>query len=270
MVGACGADHLARRLRKTGLIHRADIGKVDDAAIQRHKVHAKSHRIGPSRDVVKQAVLESSAGFKHRLDQAVLRLICRDDVGVSFFELLAIDDQVFFEGKELDVVLENQVCQVVAPCILFLGPKDVGLVDVRIGFFFDVCVEILHPLVELHAHLFGGLVGGEVGGKLVADRKRKAEHAIVRFLKVTSGTCLFKQDADGSLNVRIGGSFAVVEVVVVFLIVVQGADLVQGFGMVGTDLLGQLEVFLGCQGMDARRYAGLKKEGAVGAHLVEV
>ena len=104
--------------------------------------------------------MESSTGFKHRLDQAVLWLICRDDVGVSFFELLAIDDQVFFEGKELDVVLKNQVCQMVAPRILFLRTKDVGLVDVNIGFLFDVRVEILHPLVELHAHLFGGLVGG--------------------------------------------------------------------------------------------------------------
>ena len=87
---------------------------------------------------------------------------------------------------------------------------------------------------------------------------------------MSSGASLFKQDADRSLHIRIGGSFAVVEVVVVFLVVVQGADLVQGFGMVGTDLLGQLEVFLRGQRMDARRDTWLKKEGAVGAHLVEV
>ena len=85
-----------------------------------------------------------------------------------------------------------------------------------------------------------------------------------------SGASLLKQDADRSLYIRIGRPFAVVEVVVVFLIVVQGADLIQGFGMVGTDFLGQLEVFLGRQRMDARRDARLKKEGAVGAHLVEV
>ena len=87
---------------------------------------------------------------------------------------------------------------------------------------------------------------------------------------MSSGTSLFKQDADGALHIWIGGPFAVVEVVVVFLIVVQGADLIQGFGMVGTDFLGQLEVFLGGQWMHARRDARLKKEGAVGAHLVEV
>ena len=126
--------------------------------------------------------MEGSSRFKHGLDQAVLRLVGRDDVGISFFKLLAIDDQVFLQGKEFDVVLENQVCQVVAPRILFLGPKDVSLVDVCIGFLFDVRVEILHPLVEFHAHFFSGLVGGKVGGKLVANRKRKAEHAIVRFL----------------------------------------------------------------------------------------
>jgi hypothetical protein len=40
--------------------------------------------------------------------------------------------------------------------------------------------------------------------------------------------------------------------------------------MVGTDLLGQLEVFLGGQRMDTGRDARLKKEGAVGAHLVEI
>ena len=87
---------------------------------------------------------------------------------------------------------------------------------------------------------------------------------------MSSGTSLLKQDADGALHIRIGRSLAVVEVVVVFLVVVQGADLVQGFGMVGTDLLGQLEVFLRGQRMDARRDAWLKKEGAVGAHFVEV
>ena len=87
---------------------------------------------------------------------------------------------------------------------------------------------------------------------------------------MSSGTSLLKQDADGALHIRIGRPFAVVEVVVVFLVVVQGADLVQGFGMVGTDLLGQLEVFLRGQRMDARRDAWLKKEGAVGAHFVEV
>ena len=130
--------------------------------------------------------MEGSTGFKHGLNQAVLWLIGRDDVGISFFKLLAIDDQVFLQGKEFDVVLENQVCQVVAPCILFLGSKDVGLVDVGIGFLFDVAVKILHPLVEFHAHLFRGLVGGKVGGKLVANRKRKAEHAIVRFLEMAS------------------------------------------------------------------------------------
>ena len=242
LVGTSRADHLAWSLCKAGLIHRADVGQVDDAAIQRHKVYSKSHGVGPSRNVVKQAVLESSARFKHRLDQAVLRLVGRDDVGVSFFELLAIDDQVFLEGKEFDVVLENQVCQVVAPRILFFGPKDVGLVDVCIGFLFDVVVEILHPLVEFHTHLFGGLVGGKVGGKLVADRKRKAEHAIVRFLEMPSGASLLKQDADRSLYIRIGRPFAVVEVVVVFLIVVQGADFIQGLRMVGTDFLGQLEI----------------------------
>ena len=160
MVGTGSADHLTWSLCKTRLIHRADIGQVDNAAIQCHKVYSKSHGVGPSRNVVKQAVLEGSSRFKHRLDQAVLRLICRDDVRVSFFELLAIDDQVFLQGKELDVVLKNQVRQVVASRILFLRTKDVGLVDVNIGFLFDVRVEILHPLVELHAHLFGGLVGG--------------------------------------------------------------------------------------------------------------
>ena len=40
--------------------------------------------------------------------------------------------------------------------------------------------------------------------------------------------------------------------------------------MVGTDFLGELEVFLWGQRVNARRDAGLKKEGAVGAHLVEV
>ena len=104
--------------------------------------------------------MESCPRFKHGFDQAVLRLVCRYDVGVSFFKLLAIDDQVFLQGKEFDVVLENQVCQVVAPRILFFGSENIGLVDVCIGFLFDVAVEILHPLVELHTHFCRGFEGG--------------------------------------------------------------------------------------------------------------
>ena len=40
--------------------------------------------------------------------------------------------------------------------------------------------------------------------------------------------------------------------------------------MVGANFLSELKVFLWGQRVDARRDAGLKKEGAVGAHLMEV
>ena len=47
LVGPCGADYLTWCLRKAGLIHRADIGEIDDTAIQSHKVYSKSHGVGP-------------------------------------------------------------------------------------------------------------------------------------------------------------------------------------------------------------------------------
>ena len=104
--------------------------------------------------------MKGSSRFKHGLDQAVLWLISRDDVGVAFFKLLAVDDEIFFEGKKIDVVLKDQFCQMVASCIFFLGSKNVGLVGVCVRFFFDLQIKIFHPLVEFYPHFFGSLVGG--------------------------------------------------------------------------------------------------------------
>src|SRR5690606_18113905 len=112
--------------------------------------------------------------------------------------------------------------------------------------------------------------GRKISRNLISDGEREAQHAIHAFLKMSSRACLLKENSDRTLHVWIGGAFAVVKVVVVFLIIVERTDLVQCFGVIGSDLLGQLKVLSRGERMHPSGYSRLKKERAVGAHLVEI
>ena len=151
------------------------------------------------------------------------------------------------------------------------GGEGVGLGFGGGGFFEGVEVEGLLVGEEFGAEGVRGFEGGEGGDELVADGEGEGEEAVFGVGVEAAGAGLLKEDADGAVDVGVGGAFADVVVVIGFAGVVEGADGVEGFGVFLRHLFGEGLVGLWGEGVDHFGDAGLEEVGAVDvAHFVVV
>ena len=59
---------------------------------------------------------------------------------------------------------------------------------------------------------------------MIPNGEAEVELAMRRFAKMPSATCLLKEDTDGPMNVWIGGTFTVVEIVKTFFAKIERID----------------------------------------------
>ena len=234
------------------------------------QVEPKGAGQGPGRDVVKNAVFEGAALLKHGLDEPELGLVGRHHVGVGGRISVPVEFQVTFGPIHRNLVLPDDARQLVGASRVFRGTEYVGAHRLGAGFFGGFLVKL--PLIIQHVdpQRLHGFDGRKRGRDLVADGEGEAHHAVGPLLGVPARAGLLEKYTHGPVYVRISRALAVVEIVVVLLSEVQGADFVQRLGVEGPDFLGQLEVALRRERVLARRHAGLEKERGIGAHLVVI
>ena len=136
-------------------------------------------------------------------------------------------------------------------------------------------IERLAGEILLHGQQLGtqgdrGLERAKRGDDLIADGKRKRQRAVDAFLEVAAGAGLLEENAHGPVDFGERGAFAGVEIVKTLARVVEHAASVERVGVV----LGDARIEIEDDARDKRIIsggdAGLKKESAVGAHLVVV
>ena len=87
---------------------------------------------------------------------------------------------------------------------------------------------------------------------------------------MASCTSLFKEDAHTAINIRVGGTFTVVIVVITLFCEVQRTDLVQGSRMEFADLSCKSLIFTWGQWMDPAWNTWLEEKSSIRAHLMMI
>src|SRR5690606_37439086 len=104
-------------------------------------------------------------------------------------------------------------------------------------------------------------------GKLISDSEWKRQNSIFCFLCEPARARLFKQNTHCALNVRECGTLSVIEVIVIFLGIVQRSNPIKCAGVKFTHLSCQFDVASWCKRMRARRNTGLEEERVMASHF---
>lgn len=152
-------------------------------------------------------------------DEAVLRLFTRHKKGVSGLVSLPVHGQIFLQALHLDTLLFHQFHEF--PCRNIPIGEYVSLYIRLLRFFHGCFVKISKVFVQFNAHIAHRLQGRQRCQNLIPNRIREGKHAVFRFLRRAPAAALFEQYADGALRVGIGGTFSVIEIVVVLSCVEQ-------------------------------------------------